>query len=149
MEWAEVIENPFLQDLPFKIEMDKWGKILMSPAGNNHGLLQYKIGKKLDQGKHSGEIIIECSIKTPEGVKVADVAWVSDEFIAEHGVVTPFKVAPEICVEVVSLSNSKKEMTFKTQLYLDQGAREVWIVDQKGVIAYFSHDGQIKMSKEI
>jgi len=32
MDWASVINNPFLKDLPFKIELDKWGKILMSPA---------------------------------------------------------------------------------------------------------------------
>jgi len=24
MEWAEVINNPFLKDLPFKIELNKW-----------------------------------------------------------------------------------------------------------------------------
>jgi len=30
MEWAEVVDNPLLQDLPFKIELNKWGKILMS-----------------------------------------------------------------------------------------------------------------------
>ena len=149
MEWAEVINNPLLQDLPFKIELNKWGKILMSPAGNNHGLLQYKIGRMIDLGKGSGEIIIECSVKTPDGVKVADVAWASDEFIAEHGIVTPYNVAPEICVEVVSPSNSKKEMKEKIQLYLEQGAREVWLVDLKGVITYFSKMGQIDQSKEI
>ncbi len=149
MEWSEVIDNPFLQNLPFKIEMDKWGKILMSPAGNNHGNLQYKVGKKLDLGKNSGEIIIECSIKTPEGVKVADVAWASDEFMAEHGFKTPYKVSPEIVVEVVSPSNSKKEMMFKTELYLNQGAREVWLVDQKGGITFFSTEGQLEKSKEV
>ena len=37
MEWASVISNPLLRDLPFKIELNKWGKILMSPANNNHG----------------------------------------------------------------------------------------------------------------
>lgn len=37
MEWSEVIYNPFLQDLPFKIELNKFGKLLMSPASNSHG----------------------------------------------------------------------------------------------------------------
>ncbi|HHL19307.1 MAG TPA: Uma2 family endonuclease [Thiothrix sp.] len=149
MEWSEVIDNPFLQNLPFKIEMDKWGKILMSPAGNNHGNLQYEVGKTIDREKKSGKIIIECSIQTPEGVKVADVAWASDEFIAEHGFRTPYKVSPEIVVEVVSPSNTKKEMAFKTNLYLNQGAREVWLVDEKGVITYFSDAGRIEESGEV
>ncbi|MCI5150128.1 MAG: Uma2 family endonuclease, partial [Candidatus Electrothrix sp. MAN1_4] len=40
MDWASVIANPYLQNLPFKIELNKWGKILMSPASNHHGILQ-------------------------------------------------------------------------------------------------------------
>ncbi len=146
MEWQQVIDNPFLQDLPFKIELNKWGKILMSPANNNHGNLQYKVGHRIHSTKRSGEIIIECSIKTPEGVKVADVAWASDEFIAEHGFDTPYNVAPDICVEVVSPSNSKGEMQEKIRLYLNQGAKEVWICNQDGGISYFSKAGQINES---
>ena len=109
MEWADVVDNPLLQDLPFKIELNKWGKILMSPASNNHGRLQFRIGKIIDDNKKSGEVITECSIKTSEGVKVADVAWVSGKFIAKHGFETPYEAAPEICVEVISPSNSKAE----------------------------------------
>lgn len=37
MQWSEVITNPFLKNLPFKIELNKWGKIEMSPASNQHG----------------------------------------------------------------------------------------------------------------
>lgn len=149
MEWSEVVENPLLQDLPFKIELNKWGKILMSPASNNHGHLQFQIGDKINQAKRSGKIIIECSIKTPDGVKVADVAWASDEFMAEHGFKTPYSVAPEICVEVVSPSNSKAEMNEKIKLYLDQGALEVWICNLKGELSYYSKDGQIDKSNEV
>ena len=101
MEWAEVVDNPLLQDLPFKIELNKWGKILMSPANNNHGNLQFKVGDIINKAKHNGEIIIECSINTPDGVKVADVAWASDDFITQYGFNTPYEVAPEICVEVL------------------------------------------------
>lgn len=149
MEWTDVIENPLLQDLPFKIELNKWGKILMSPASNNHGNLQFKVGDIINRAKHSGEIIIECSIKTPDGVKVADIAWASAEFIAEHGFKTPYNVAPEICVEVVSPSNSKAEMDEKINLYLNQGAREVWLCNLKGELSYYSHTGKIAASEEI
>lgn len=149
MEWQQVIENPFLQDLPFKIELNKWGKILMSPASNNHGNLQYEVAKKLDNNKRSGKLIIECSITTPEGVKVADVAWASDEFIATHGFKTPYTVAPEICVEVVSPSNSSGEMQEKIKLYLEQGAKEVWLCNEQGEISFYSSDGELSSSKEI
>ncbi|PWQ95443.1 Uma2 family endonuclease [Leucothrix pacifica] len=149
MEWAEVINNPLLQNLPFKIELNKWGKILMSPASNNHGRWQFKVGKLLDEKKGSGEVITECSINTPEGVKVADVAWVSDEFIEQHGFDTPYHSAPEICVEIVSPSNSAAEMYEKIALYLAQGAKEVWLCDQDGKISYFSADGKIASSEQV
>lgn len=149
MEWQQVIDSPFLQDLPFKIELNKWGKILMSPTSNNHGIRQYEIAKKIDITKKSGKIIIECSIKTPDGVKVADIAWASDQFIAKYRDKTPYDVAPEICVEIVSPSNTKAEMSEKIKLYLEQGAREVWLCSQKGKISYYSHDGKINKSNEV
>ncbi len=149
MEWSEVIDNPLLENLPFKIELDKWGNILMSPTTNTHGMLKTKIGTMIEKGKQSGKIIINCSIQTPDGVKVADVAWASDEFIAEHDFETPYSTAPEICDEVISPSNSNPEMQEKIKLYLDKDAREVWLVDQQGKITYFSNEGQIEASKEI
>ncbi len=149
MEWQQVIENPFLKDLPFKIELNKWGKILMSPASNNHGNLQYEVAKRLDDSSSSGKLIIKCSIKTPEGVKVADVAWASDEFIEKYGFNTPYNVAPEICVEVISPSSSKGEMKETIKLYLAQGAKEVWLCDHNGEITYYSLNGKINHSNEI
>jgi Uma2 family endonuclease len=39
--------------------------------------------------------------------------------------------APEICIEVVSPSNSVKELEEKKSAYLAAGAEEVWIVFPK------------------
>jgi Uma2 family endonuclease len=149
MEWASVINNPLLRDLPFKIELNKWGKILMSPASNNHGRLQYEIGKRIDRHKGSGKVIMECSIQTGDGVKVADVAWASDVFIEEFGYSTPYIKAPEICVEITSPSNTKDEIEEKVQLYLAKGAHEVWVVNQDGKTAYYTHEGQLSDSRQL
>lgn len=150
MEWTNVVENPLLKDLPFKIELNKWGKILMSPASNNHGRIQYEVASYIDQhSKSSGKIIMECSIQTSDGVKVADVAWASDVFIEKYGYDTPYKKAPEICVEITSPSNSKGEMEEKIQLYLARGAIEVWIVDESGSTSFYSHEGQIPNSMAV
>ncbi len=149
MQWVDVIENPLLKDLPFKIELNKWGKILKSPASIHHGNLQFKVGDIINRAKHNGEIIMECSIITLEGVKVADVAWASDEFITLHGFNTPYEASPEICVEIISPSNSKKEMDEKIKLYLNQGAKEVWLCNQLGDISYYSHAGKIDKSGEM
>ena len=150
MDWAGVMSNPFLQNIPFKIELNKWGKILMSPASNSHGHIQFEIGAKIKDGKKGrGKVIMECSVQTSQGVKVADVAWASDEFFSRHGYETPYRRAPEICVEMMSRSNSKGEMEEKIELYLAKGAKEVWIVNEDGEIKYFTCEGKIEKSAEI
>ena len=141
------MDNPFFQDVPYKVELNKFGQILMSPASNWHGIVQFNVGNKIKELKRSGVIIIECSILTSEGVRVADVAWASDEFYAEFGEQTPFPKAPEICVEVKSPANSKSEMEEKIRLYLEKGALEVWIVDEHGKTAFYTHTGKITKSK--
>lgn len=147
MEWAEVINNPLLKDLPFKIELNKFGKILMSPASNQHGRIQSRMAANLINKLPSGEVITECSIQTSEGVKVADVAWASNEFIYTFAYETPYPKAPEICIEIVSPSNSKAEISEKVNLYLAKGAHEVWVVYEDSPILTFVHTGEIEKSK--
>ena len=44
-KWREVVDNPYLRDLPFKLELNEDGKVefAMSPASNRHSLLQGKL----------------------------------------------------------------------------------------------------------
>jgi hypothetical protein len=49
-----------------------------------------------------------------------------------------FERAPEICVEIVSPSNSRSEITEKRALYFDAGAAEVWVCALYGSISFFS-----------
>ncbi|RWX47756.1 putative restriction endonuclease [Candidatus Electrothrix communis] len=146
MEWAEVISNPFLQNLPFKIELNRFGKILMTPASNQHGRIQGRMAANLINKLPEGEVITECSIQTSEGVKVADVVWASNEFIQTFAYETPYPKAPEICIEIVSPSNSKAEITGNVELYLAKGAQEVWVIYEDGRITTYSHVGEIEQS---
>ena len=143
MEWSEVIDNPLLKNLTFKIELNRFGKLLMSPASNKRGIAQSRIGALLTNKHPNGVTISECSVQTTEGVKVADVAWASDSFIETWGTVTPFPRAPELCVEIVSPSNSREEMQIKTALYLEAGAQEVWIVYLDSHLEIFNTTGQV------
>jgi len=147
MTWEEIINDPTLQNLPFNIETNRFGQILMSPASNKHGRIQSEVGIEIHRRRKGGVIINECSVDTSDGVKVADVAWASDEFFAEYGDETPYPKAPEICVEVTSPSNSKQEIEQKIELYLSKGALEVWVVNQKREVTFYSHTGQLKKSK--
>lgn len=147
VKWKEVIGNPFFKDAPFKVELNKFGQILMSPASNKHGILQNKVARQIENSIKRGVVIIECSIMTSDGVKVADVAWASDEFMNEFGEVTPFPKAPEICVEVISPGNTKGEIEHKIRLYLEKGALEVWIVGENKDITFYTHTGEIAVSR--
>jgi Uma2 family endonuclease len=149
VKWNELLNDSFFRDIPYKVELNKYGQILMSPASNRHGILQNKVARQIEKFKQSGVVIIECSILTSEGVRVADVAWASDAFIAEFGETTPYPKAPEICVEVVSPGNSKAEIEEKIRLYLEKGALEVWIVSVNGKVNFFTHTGEIKKSKAV
>ena len=77
---------------------------------------------------------------------MADVVWASDEFIRTFAYETPYPKAPEICIEIVSPSNSKAEITGKVDLYLAKGAQEVRVVYESGKITTYSHIGEIEQS---
>jgi Uma2 family endonuclease len=146
MQWSEVIASPYLKDLPFKIELNRYGKIEMAPASNKHSSLQFALGKLLERKLKNGKVLVECSIATSEGVKVADVVWCSKAFIKQYSYETPYSHAPEICIEVVSPSNSRLEMCNKAKLYLEAGAQEAWVYWENGMVDFYNHTGQIAQS---
>lgn len=146
MQWSEVLNDPSLRNLPYKIELDEYGRILMSPASNRHGIQQAKLVRLLAQTLQAGEIATECSIGTHLGVRVADVVWMSPKFLAKYGEQTPYPQAPELCIEILSLSNNNREMDEKIRLYLGYGALEVWIVDTNGSITLFGPEGKRQQS---
>ena len=132
LRWAELCTDPRWHNLAAKIELNGLGVIEMSPATNQHARKQSQISNALEQQLPHGATFVECSVLTSDGVRVPDVAWASPDFEARQGQFTPFPQAPEICVEVRSPSNTDAEMEHKTQLYLQAGAVEVWIVSEAG-----------------
>jgi len=147
MNWAEICANPVLRELPYKIQTDQWGHIVMSPATNEHGMYQAKIVALLSRFLRTGMIITECSVQTREGVKVADVAWASKAFIKRNRGKNPFQEAPELCVEILLPSNTVIEMNEKKELYFARGAKEFWICDQNGNLTFHRNTGAISNSE--
>jgi Uma2 family endonuclease len=125
--YRELCDDPLFANVPGKIEIDLWGRTLMSPpAAPYHGRLQIKLADKL--ATLGGERTAEAPIATPLGLFVADLAWSSQKSPPSAEDVNPLMQAPELCIEVVSPSNSRKELRDKTAAYLAAGAVEVWIV---------------------
>lgn len=147
MKWQEVCDDPILRDLPYKIELNEWGQIVMSPASNRHGILQAALIRILATARGDGTVISECSVTTSKGVKVPDIAWASDPFMREFGTVTPYPKAPELCIEILSPSNTDTEMSEKRELYFARGAQEVWICNEQGELAFFDCTGLIHASR--
>lgn len=146
LTWQDVLEDESLQDLPYKIELSERGVIEMSPATNTHGMYQAAILDLLRDLTREGARFPECSIETRKGVKVADVVWLSSAFRAQYGRVTPYPEAPELCMEIVSPSNTDEAIREKIALYLERGAREVWTCDLEGRVAFFEAAGSLEAS---
>ena len=147
MTWLELCEDKSLRDLPFKIELNRWGNIEMSPHRRQHGMIQGRISARLSKLLPKGEIIVECAVDTSDGVRVPDVAWASTERWDSMSDAASCSIAPEICIEVVSASNSAGEMNHKRNLYFEAGAEEVWFCDEQGNLQFFSAKGVLKRSR--
>lgn len=146
MKWEEVCENKQLQDLPFKIELNKWGQIVMSPVKIKHSFYQGRIQRLLESLLKTGEVMPECAINTSDGVKVADVVWCSDARFDQIQDEISASIAPEICIEVKSSGNTLEEMEFKKQLYLEAQAIEVWLCNEQGQIKFYNEQGELAKS---
>jgi len=146
MNWEKICEHPSLQNLPFKIELNEHGEIIMNAVRVIHSLYQGEIEFLLRSLLKKGRTLPECAIKTSKGTKVADVAWASPEVLRIIKYETECSIAPEICIEVLSSSNTNDEMLEKRHLYFEAQAKEVWICNKEGKMSFYNISGQLKNS---
>ena len=147
MTWKQVCEDKSLANLPYKVELSRQGQLIMSPTRNQHGFFQGEIAYLLRSLLAHGFTLTECAVDTPDGTIVADVTWASPE---RFGVIKDefsCSVAPEICVEIWSESNTKEELNKKRRLYLAKGALEWWYCDKHGRLSFFDEKRQMPASK--
>ena len=139
--WNEIVRDPALRDLPYKVEINNRGQIVLSPHTAYHARQRKAVMTHLDTLLPEGEAYQEYPVATAEGTKQVDVMWASEERereMQETG--DPPTLAPEICVEVLSDSNTWAEMEEKRSLYLKVGAEEVWVVTEGGNVRFFADE---------
>jgi Uma2 family endonuclease len=144
--WKRLCLDERFANAPYKIETNAQGQIIMSPTRNWHGFYTAEITKLLEKFLPHGKIIVECAVDTTGGTKEADVAWLSPgrfEIVKDQ---FSCSVAPEICVEVASTSNTFQELMGKKDLYLAAGALEYWLCDEKGLMQFFDPKGLLQRS---
>jgi Uma2 family endonuclease len=147
MHWNEIVEDPNLRDLPFKIETNEWGQVILSSAATpKHSRRQYAIIDLLIDLLSDGEALPECAIETAKGIKVPDVVWASNAFLRLQNHDEAYTRAPEICIEVMSKSNTDGEMQEKCQLLLRAGATEFWLCGLEGEMLFWNAAGSLEHS---
>ena len=141
--WHRVLNDPQLRELPYKVETNEHGQIVLRPHKPQHGLRQSRITDLLrDHLQDDGARAVEFAVETRKGVKVPDVVWLSAERLArvpEDAEASP--VVPDLVVEVLSEGNTESEIAEKRRLYLDEGAREVWTCAPDGTLSFYDADG--------
>lgn len=146
LRWADVLKDKSLRNLPYKVELDRHGRLVLTPRSNQSQILSSQIIALLKNAK-GGNALLGCSIKTFNGVQVADVGWASRRFLNKYHFETPYRVAPEICIEMASPLISPGVIEEKIVYYLAKGAREVWICDKNGNMSFHDYSGKLKKSK--
>lgn len=144
--YRAICDDPCFARVPGKVELDAWGRVLMSPPSAYHGLMQSRLDYKL-RTVLGGEVVTEAPIATPAGLFLADLAWLSPSYISRYGIQLTLMRAPEICIEVISPSNSVRELHEKRDGYLAVGAEEVWFVYPKSKrCEFYGKEGQLPRS---
>lgn len=144
--WERVLADPALARIEGRIETNRHGQVIVTPVQDvSHSSRQSSVLLLLHQ--LLGErVACICPIATADGIRAADVIWVSparelqilrDDLLIE---------APEICVEVLSRSNTRAEMEEKRALYFDAGASEVWFCREDGAMEFHGPDGPLPSS---
>jgi len=145
--WSKLSSDPEIARLPYRLETDKHGQVIMSPPpAPSHGYKQSNIVHLLMRKISHGVVITECPVSTRMGVKLVDVAWCSDEAWALGKSQACLTRAPEICVEVLSPSNTRSEIEEKRALYFEAGAREVLLCCENSGMRFFTAGGETQTS---
>ena len=136
--WQELLADRELARLPFRIETDRLGRIIMTPPPSlTHGARQFEIARRLATLLPGARVITECPLSTADGVKAIDVAWLARGRTEVDRGDLVLEIAPEICVEILSPSNTAEEIAEKRALYFEAGAREVWICELDGRLSFY------------
>lgn len=141
--WQALAADP---ESPDYFELDQFGELILSPKPTTgHQRVASQIAWTL-RTQLGGEGVTEVSVVTDRGVRVPDVVWMPGDRWAACKGQSPLEVVPDVCVEVLSPSNTRQEIEMKVGAYLRGGAREVFVVGLKGEIEIFGPRGKLDAS---
>ena len=111
--WRQLADDPVVAAIPCKVELNEKGAIEVSPPTTRHAFIQGFVMRELARQRPRARHFTECPVETDIGMRVPDVVWASPEFMERHRDEKEFRVAPDLCVEVLSPTNTRIEMAEK------------------------------------
>ena len=124
-----------------RIETDRHGHVVMSPyACSRHGQYQSRLAILLDRFLPGGVPLTECPVSTSDGVKLVDAGWMTRVRFEPMREFVCFERAPEICIEVLSASNTRREIDERRTLFFEIGCVEFWTVGLSGELRFSNVD---------
>lgn len=137
--WAQLASDPGAPDY---YEINEFGELIMSPRPtNNHQRIVMAAAVVIER-QLGPEAVAEISVLTDRGIRVPDVVWMPPAKWLQQKDKTPLTVVPDLCVEVLSLGNTREEIAMKAGAYLRGGAREVIVIGVRGEIEVLGAEGK-------
>jgi Uma2 family endonuclease len=139
-------ERPYVEDDPNWYELNEFGEWVVSPrptSGHQQAAAVVAFQLTTQLGERA---VIEVSVYTDRGIRVPDVVWMPAARWLEAKGQNPLAFVPDVCVEVVSPGNTRREILMKVGAYLRGGAREAIVVGLKGEIELFGPGGKLEAS---
>jgi Uma2 family endonuclease len=140
-----------------RLELIRGELKVMSPSKPLHGIVCARIAAALTNFVEANDLGVTFGAETgfvvehdPDSVLGADAAFVSHERLAtveDFDKFFPF--APDLAVEVMSPSNTAREMEKKVALYFAAGARAVWVFNpKKKTVAVYTSPSDVRVLSE-
>ncbi|MBC7929653.1 MAG: Uma2 family endonuclease [Rubrivivax sp.] len=122
-----------------RYELIRGEMIVMSPSKPLHGIVCARLAAALINFVEANDLGMAFGAETgfvvernPDSVLGADAAFVSNERLATvDNFEKFFPFAPDLAIEVLSPSNTVREINEKIALYFAAGSRAVWVFNPK------------------
>jgi Uma2 family endonuclease len=138
--------RPFEEDSPVLYELSEFGEWIVTPRPTHeHQHVEFTVAVQLNT-QLGPRAVTEVSVLTDRGIRAPDVVWMPAARWLEVKGQNPLPFAPDVCVEVLSPSNTREEIQMKVGAYLRGGAREAIVVGLKGQVEFFGPEGKLEAS---
>jgi hypothetical protein len=112
-------------------------KEIGSGPRSRRGELVGAISALLARELPNGHVLVDVPIQTHDGIRMADVAWISDARRSTLCREPAYSGAPEICVHLPGPERAESEVNKTMAILFKTGAVENWLVDVIGNIKTF------------